>query len=150
RSAGGAVESGVVQRALDHVAGEVAGRERGARMTADVAEGVEVAADVHDERALAADHDALHRARRQLGGGGDRNEAFEHAAGARATGLVQLEAEHPRGVLRGDFSEIALGDAGEDALQEVAGLRPGRYGVREVAPPEHVVDADRKSTRLNS
>src|SRR5262249_56306055 len=62
--AGADVEASVVQRALDHVAGEVAGRERGAGVTADVAESVEVAADVHDQRPLAADPDALHRARR--------------------------------------------------------------------------------------
>src|ERR1700704_5439365 len=62
---------------------------------------------------------------------------------ARAAGLVQLEAEQARGVLRGDLLQVRLGNAGEDPGQEIARLRPRRLGVREVAAPEHVVDADR-------
>src|SRR2546425_13113872 len=57
--------------------------------------------------------------------------------------LAQREAEEPGGVLRGDLAQVRLGNSGEDAAQEVPGFRPGRFGVREVASPEHVVDADR-------
>jgi len=78
--AGAHVEAGVVQRALDHVAHELAGRERRARVAADVAERVVGAGDVRDQHALAIDHDPLHRARRQLGGSRHGHEAFEHAA----------------------------------------------------------------------
>src|SRR6266545_4574089 len=56
---------------------------------------------------------------------------------------IQLEAEELRGVLRGYLAEDVVGCAGEDAIQELPRLRPGRLGVREVASPEHVVDADR-------
>ena len=49
-------------------------------MAADVAERVEGPVDVRDQHALAIDDDPLHRAGRQLGGRGDRHEAFEHAA----------------------------------------------------------------------
>src|SRR5712692_958330 len=57
--------------------------------------------------------------------------------------LVRLEAEDPRRVLRGDLASVLLGSPGKDAVQKLPGLRPGRLRVREVAPPEHVVDADR-------
>src|SRR5262249_17666352 len=57
--------------------------------------------------------------------------------------LVQLEAEQLCRVLRGDLPQVRLGNALEDAGEEVARLRPRRLGVREVAAPEHVVDADR-------
>src|SRR2546422_8479820 len=57
--------------------------------------------------------------------------------------LVRLEAEHLRGILRGDLASILFGSPGKDAIQKLLGLRPGRLGVREVAPPEHVLDADR-------
>src|SRR5262245_36809855 len=56
--------------------------------------------------------------------------------------LVQAESEQPRRVLRGDLAYVRLGNPGEDAGQEVPGLRPGRLGMGEVAAPEHVVDAD--------
>src|SRR3989441_11515427 len=56
--------------------------------------------------------------------------------------LVRLEAEHLRGILRGDLASILFGSPGKDAIQKLLGLRPGRLGVREVAPPEHVLDAD--------
>src|SRR5215510_3589284 len=58
-------------------------------------------------------------------------------------GLVQLEAEQLRRVLRGDLPEIGLGNALEDAGEEVTRLWPRRLGMREVAAPKHVVDADR-------
>src|SRR5439155_17818715 len=57
--------------------------------------------------------------------------------------LVELEAEHPRGVLRGDRLQVRLGNPGEHAVQEGSRLRPRRLGVREVAAPEHGVHADR-------
>src|SRR5260370_18948660 len=59
--------------------------------------------------------------------------------------LVRLEAEDPRRVLRGDLASVLLGSPGKDAVQKLPGLRPGRLRAREVAPPEHVVDADRVS-----
>src|SRR5213594_2547878 len=59
--------------------------------------------------------------------------------------LIQLEPKQPRRVLRSDLAEIFLGSSGEDAIQELSGLRPGRLRVGEIAPPEHVVDADRLS-----
>src|SRR5262245_8172786 len=77
---GADVEARVVQRTLDHVPHELAGRERRARVPADVAQRVECAPDVPDQHALAIDDDPLHRAGRQLGGRGHRHEAFDHAA----------------------------------------------------------------------
>src|SRR5262245_54095690 len=56
--------------------------------------------------------------------------------------LVQMEAEELGGVGRGDLAPVLLGRALEDALQELARLRPRRLGVGEVAAPQHIVDAD--------
>src|SRR5260370_34471148 len=55
--------------------------------------------------------------------------------------LVRLEAEQPRRVLRGDLASVLLGSPGKDAVQKLPGLRPGRLPVREVAPPQQLVDA---------
>src|SRR5713226_10468020 len=55
----------------------------------------------------------------------------------------QDEAEEPRGILRGDLAKVRFGRSGEDPIQKLPRLRPGRLGVREVAAPEHVVDTDR-------
>src|SRR5262249_26285757 len=60
--AGAHVEARIVQRTLDHVAHQLAGGERRARVAADVAEGIEGAADVRDQHPLAIDDDPLHRA----------------------------------------------------------------------------------------
>src|SRR6185369_5254125 len=75
--AGANVEAGVVQRALEHVADELAGGERRAGMAAGVPQREEGAVDVRDEHTLAIDHDPLHRARRQLGDYGHGHEAVE-------------------------------------------------------------------------
>src|SRR5262249_41977516 len=56
---------------------------------------------------------------------------------------IQSEPEHLRGVLRGDLADDVLRRPAKDAREELARLRPGRFGVREVAAPQHVVDADR-------
>src|SRR5213594_1239202 len=56
---------------------------------------------------------------------------------------IDLEPEHACGVLHGDLAGDLLRSPGEDAIEKLPGLRPGGLGVREVAPPEHVVDADR-------
>src|SRR5262249_23302259 len=55
---------------------------------------------------------------------------------------VQREAEHLGGVLGGDLAYIFLGRALEDALDEILRARPGRLGMRVVAAPQHVFDAD--------
>src|SRR3989442_945388 len=67
----------------------------------------------------------------------------EPSRGLGSRALAQGEAKQPRGVFRGDLAQVRLGNSREDARQEVPGPRPGRFGVREIAPPEHVVDADR-------
>src|SRR3989475_2536518 len=72
---------------------------------------------------------------------GTNPSILSRGLGSRA--LAHLEAEEPRGVLRGDLAQVLLGNSSEDAAQEIPGLRPGRFGMREVASPEHVVDADR-------
>src|SRR4030095_16016449 len=64
-------------------------------------------------------------------------------SGIRATRLVQREPEKPRGVLRRDLARVLLRGARADAIQELLRPRPRGLGVREVAPPQHVVDADR-------
>src|SRR5262249_56040309 len=56
--------------------------------------------------------------------------------------FLDFEPEHLRRVLRGDLPDDLVRHPGKDAIQELSRLRPGRLGVREVAPPEHVVDAD--------
>src|SRR5262245_45250715 len=58
------------------------------------------------------------------------------------TRLAQREAEELGGVLRGDLPQIGFRRLGEHAVEELARFRPGRLGVREVAAPQHVVDAD--------
>src|SRR4030095_3693540 len=80
---GANVEAGVVQRALEHVADELAGGKRRACVAAGVPQREEGAVDVRDEDALAIDDDPLHRARRQLGDRGYAHEAVEHAVRAR-------------------------------------------------------------------
>src|SRR6266446_1137541 len=55
---------------------------------------------------------------------------------------VRAEAEQFRGIVGGDLAAVLLGHAGEDAVEELLRLRPGRFGMREIAAPQHVVDAD--------
>src|SRR5262249_56584020 len=59
-----------------------------------------------------------------------------------ARSLVRREAEEARCVLGRDLALNVLGGAGEDASEELPGLRPRGLGVGEIASPEHVVDTD--------
>src|ERR1043166_938940 len=74
--------------------------------------------------------------------GGSARPGKAEARLDRAMMSIQLEPEELRGVLRGDLAHDLFRRPGEDAMQELLGPRPGRLGVREVAPPQHVVDAD--------
>src|SRR6202040_3051171 len=56
--------------------------------------------------------------------------------------LIRPEPEQFRGIVRGDLAPVLLGHASEDAVEELLRLWPGRFGMREIAAPQHVVDAD--------
>src|ERR1051326_6356597 len=62
-----------------------------------------------------------------------------HAASAAS---VQREAEHLGGVVRGDLAQIGFRHAGKHAPEELLGAREGCLGMRVVAAPQHVLDAD--------
>src|SRR5690349_88121 len=56
----------------------------------------------------------------------------------RAGRLIRAEAEQLRGVAGSDLAPVFFRDAGEDAVEKLLRLRPGRFGMREIAAPEHV------------
>src|SRR5262249_36309331 len=55
---------------------------------------------------------------------------------------VRLETEHSGGILRGDLFQILLGHAVEHAVEELLRARERRLGMRIIAAPQHVLDAD--------
>src|SRR5690242_1072072 len=55
---------------------------------------------------------------------------------------VQREAEHLGGVVRGDLAQIGFRHTGKHAPEELLGAREGCLGMRVVAAPQHVLDAD--------
>src|SRR3954452_6724941 len=73
--------------------------------------------------------------------GPDRSQNDRVAMRSRP-GSVRPEAEHLRGVFRGDLAQIGLGHTGEHALQELLRARESGLRVRVVAAPQHVLDAD--------
>src|ERR1700730_12976712 len=63
-------------------------------------------------------------------------------AGITARLLIRPESEQFRSIVGSDLAPVPFGDAGEDVLEEILRLRPGRLGMREVAPPPNGLDPD--------
>src|SRR5690242_10453362 len=61
---------------------------------------------------------------------------------ARGYALIRPEPEHLRCIVRGDCASVRLGNTLKDAAQEILRFRPGGFGMREVAAPQHCLDAD--------
>src|SRR5439155_26522527 len=82
---------------------------------------------------------------------GVRGEAEDRRGANQASSkeLVQREAEHLGRVTRGDLLQIGLRHAGEHPFEELLRSRKGRLGMRIVAAPQHVLDAD-AITQLNA